>query len=123
MKTTAVEIRQLRIMVRTHTEISQAVCALCGQPNVAVKTGTGLYDGAVHLGDICKLCIRGGKRGAAVRTRAHCAELRNLAVQGRNGHQNGAEENYSSWLSDYGDFLEDLAGRVEEMSEWIPRPE
>src|SRR2546423_555042 len=78
----ALALRQLKLMVRTHTEISQAVCALCGWPNLTLKTGTGLYDGTVHLGDVCKLCLRGGKRGAAMRTRAHAVELRSLAENG-----------------------------------------
>ena len=123
MKTATADLKQLKIMVRTHSEIGQAVCALCGQPNLAVKTGTGVYDGGVHLGDVCRLCLRGGKRGAAVRTRAYSAELRTLAEQGRVTVRKGPEEHYSAWLSRYANFLEELAGRLENMTEWIPRPE
>ena len=122
VKTAAVATRQLKLMVRTHTEISQAVCALCGWPNLTLKTGTGLYDGTVHLGDVCKLCLRGGKRGAAMRTRAHAMELRSLAENGVSTPRNGGGDHYSPWLCRYADFLDDVAARLENMTEWLPRP-
>jgi hypothetical protein len=109
-------------MVRTHTEISQAVCGLCGQANGSPKTGTGLYDGGVHLGDICKLCLCGGKRGAAARTRSYSTELRKLAEKGHIGLRGEAGHRYGAWLARYADFLEDLAARLETMTAWIPRP-
>src|SRR5262249_21754065 len=51
--------KELKIMVRTHYGVGQATCALCGQLSRSTKTGTGLYDGEVHLGDICKQCLQG----------------------------------------------------------------
>jgi hypothetical protein len=122
MKTATPDIGQLKIMVRTHTEISQAVCVLCGQPSLAGRTGTGLYDDGVHMGDICRLCLRGGKRGASVRTRSHLSDLRRLAEQSRAVPQNARADQYYDWLYRYAKFLEDLAGRLENMDEWIPRP-
>jgi hypothetical protein len=122
MKQSPPELDSLKIMVRSHTAISQAVCGLCGQPNGTLKTGTGLYDDGVHLGDICKLCLRGGKRGAATRTRSYAAELRKLAAMGPTGPSKGAEFRHADWLCRYADFLDELAGRLDVMNEWIPRP-
>jgi hypothetical protein len=122
MKTILPSLSQLRIMVRTHNEVGLAVCALCGQPNDTAKTSTGLYDGAVHLGDICKQCLHGGRRGASARTRSHCAELRRLAVEARASPKTGQGEQCCGWLQRYAEFLENLAARVEGMTEWIPRP-
>ena len=118
-KTILPAISQLRIMVRTHNEVGLAACALCGQPNDTAKTGTGLYDGGVHLGDICKQCLHGGRRGASARTRSHCAELRRLAEASAKTDQG---EQCCGWLQRYAEFLENLAARVENMTEWIPRP-
>jgi hypothetical protein len=115
-------IKDLKIIVRTHCEVSQARCALCGEPSQAAKTGTGLYDGGVHLGDVCKQCLRGGRRGASARTRSHSMELRRLAENARSHPQDRAREQYHSWLSRYADLLENLAARLENMTEWIPRP-
>lgn len=122
MRKVTPDIAQLKIMVRTHAEISQAACVLCGQPNLAGRTGTGLYDGSVHLGDICKSCLRGGKRGASARTRSYLLELRRLAEQGYAVPQQATADQYQEWLSRYANFLEELAVRLENMNEWIPRP-
>jgi hypothetical protein len=115
-------IGQLKIWVRTHTEITQAVCVLCGQPSLAARTGTGLYAGGVHLGDICNLCLRGGKRGASVRTRSYLSELRRLAEESYAAPQNAFADQCREWLGRYANFLEDLVERLENMNEWIPRP-
>lgn len=123
MKTALREPNQLRLMVRTHSGISQTVCPLCGHPNALLKTGTGLYDGPVHLGDVCHSCLRGGKRGAAARTRSFLSELRRLTLAGMSEPHQTAEEQYLAWLARYADFLENLAGRIEQMTEWIPRPQ
>jgi hypothetical protein len=122
MKTAVPAISQLRIMVRTHNEVGLAACALCGQPNETARTGTGLYDGGVHLGDICKQCLHGGRRGASARTRSHSTELRRLAEEAGPGSKTNNGEQCQSWLHRYAEFLEDLAARVETMTEWIPRP-
>ena len=123
MKTATADIGQLQIMFRTHGEISQAVCVLCGQPSLVTKTGVGLYDGGVHRGDLCKLCLRGGKRGAASRTRSYLVELRHLAEQCTLTPDIGGTRQFREWLHRYADFLEDLAGRLDGMSGWIPRLE
>jgi hypothetical protein len=116
-------IRELKIMVRTHCQVGQALCALCGQPGHAVKSGTGLYDGAVHLGDVCQQCLHGGRRGASSRTRTHSIELRRMAEQARTYPENRLGVQYYVWLCRYADFLDGLASRVETMTAWIPRPE
>jgi hypothetical protein len=122
MKAATPEIGQLHILVRMHAAISQAACVLCGQPNLAAKTGTGLYNDGVHLGDICKLCLRGGKRGASVRTRSYSLELRRLAEQNDARPHHACAKQYHDWLCRYANFLDDLAGRLENMTEWIPKP-
>ena len=109
-------------MVRTHNEVGLAACALCGQPNDTAKTSTGLYDGALHLGDLCKQCLHGGRRGASARTRSHCAELRRLAVEAGASSKTDQSKHCCGWLHRYAEFLENLAARVEDMTEWIPRP-
>ena len=114
--------KELKILVRTHHGVGQALCALCGQLNHSIKTGTGLYDGEVHLGDICRQCLQGGRRGALARTRSHSTELRQLAEHARSYLQNRKAEQYYLWLHRYAEFLENLASRLEEMTDWIPRP-
>jgi hypothetical protein len=106
MTTATPDIGQLKIMVRTHNEVSQAVCVLCGQPCLAVKTGTGLYNGGVHLGDICASCLRVGKRGASSRTRSYLAELRRLAEQCHAAPETAGTYQHREWLRRYADFLE-----------------
>jgi hypothetical protein len=122
MTKAAPEHSDLRIMVRTHTGISQAACVLCGQPSPGARTGAGLYDGGVHLGDICQSCLRGGKRGASQRTRSYLADLRRLAEQGQAATQTTRPDACRDWLYRYADFLEDLAVRLDCMIEWIPIP-
>ena len=114
-------IKELKIEVRTHFAVGQAHCPLCGQASRAAKTGAGLYDGGVHLGDVCAQCLRGGRHGASARTRSHSAELRKLADQVDNHVQNRQTERYLSWLFCYAAVLDDLASRLESMTEWIPR--
>ena len=114
--------KQLKIMVRTHQGVGQAICTLCGQLSYPTKTGTGLYDGEVHLGDICRQCLQGGRRGALARTRSHSTELRQLAEHARSYPQKRKAEQYYLWLHRYAEFLENLASRLEEMTDWIPRP-
>ena len=118
----ALEISDLKIMVRRHTAITQAACVLCGQPSLAARTGAGLYDGGVHLGDICQCCLRGGKRGASLRTLTYLTELRRLAKQEQTATQTTRANANRDWLYRYADFLENLAGRLEYIIEWIPRP-
>jgi hypothetical protein len=71
MRTALPDIGQRKIIDRTHTEINQAVWVLCGQSNLAARTTKGFYDSGIHLEDICKSCLRGGKRGAPFRTRSY----------------------------------------------------
>jgi hypothetical protein len=121
VKSTPPEIHELKILVRTHCEISLTVCGLCGETKRVQLTGMGLYDGTVHLGDVCSSCLRVGKRGAAARTRSHAAELRKLALHAKSGPDNGTAAHFADWLGRYAEFLEELAGRLETMMEWIPR--
>jgi hypothetical protein len=114
-------IKDLKIMVRTHGQVSQAGCALCGEPSRTDKTGTGLYDDGVHLGDLCKKCLQGGHRGASARTRTHANELRRLAEHARTYAQNREGAKYYSWLCRYASFLDILAARLDSMKDWIPR--
>jgi hypothetical protein len=114
-------IKELKIIVRAHYGVSQGLCPLCGQSSQAVRTGTGLYDAGIHLGDLCKPCLQVGRRGASARTRLHSAELRRLAlaVQDHANHP-GCEPCYP-WLLRYADFLDDVANRLEGMTEWLSR--
>jgi hypothetical protein len=114
-------IKELKIVCRAHYGIGQGLCPLCGQSSQAVRTGTGLYEDGIHLGDLCKACLQGGRRGASARTRLHSAELRRLAqgVQDH-AHHPGYEPCYP-WLLRYADFLDDLANRLESMTDWLPR--
>ena len=115
-------IKELKIMVRTHNEVGRALCTLCGQPSDGIKTATGLYTDGVHLGDVCKQCLQGGRRGASARTRTHSTELRRLAEFAHTHPQNRLGQQYYPWLYRYADFLDDLASRVDNMTDWIPRP-
>jgi hypothetical protein len=121
-KTAAPEVGRLSIMARTHRQISQSLCVLCGRPGLTARTNTGLYDGDLHLGDLCNVCLRSGKRGAAVRTRAHSAELEHWAEQHRARPQTAQTDQSYQWLDRDASFLDGLAARLEHMTEWMPRP-
>jgi len=114
--------KELNLMIRTHFQVGQSFCALCGQPSLAAHTGTGLYDGGLHLGDMCKECLQGGRRRASARTRSHSSELRKLAEHTGTHSQNRDVEQTRPWLCRYADFLDNLASRVEGMTDWLPRP-
>jgi hypothetical protein len=114
-------IKELKIICRAHYGIGQGSCPLCGQSSQAVRTGTGLYDDGVHLGDLCKQCLHGGRRGASARTRVHSAELRRLAERVQDHPHSPECEPCYPWLRRYADFLEDLATRLESMTDWLPR--
>jgi hypothetical protein len=114
-------IKELKIVFRAHYGIGQGLCPLCGQSSRAVRTGTGLYDDGIHLGDLCKPCLHGGRSGASARTRLHAAELRRLAQGVQNHPHNPDCEPCYPWLRRYADFLDDLANRLESMTDWLPR--
>jgi len=122
MLTGCTTIKELKIMTRTHYGVGQGLCALCGQSSHAARTGTGLYEDGVHLGDLCKQCLQGGRRGASARARSHSVELRKLAERVHGHPHHHEREQYYPWLGRYADFLENLATRLENMTEWIPRP-
>jgi hypothetical protein len=115
-------IKELKIVVRTHYAVGQGLCALCGQSSQGARTGTGLYGDGMHLGDLCKQCLQAGRRGASARARLHSAELRRLAGGVQFQPHNQDCEPFYPWLCRYADFLEELATRLECMTEWLPRP-
>ena len=84
-------IKELKIIVRAHYGVSQGLCPLCAQSSQGARTG--LYDNGAHLGDLCRQCLQGGRRGASARTRLHSAELRRLAERVQGGPLPGVENN------------------------------
>jgi hypothetical protein len=114
-------IKELKIVFRAHYGVGQSRCPLCGESNQTARTRTGLYDNGVHLGDLCRQCLHGGRRGALARTRLHSAELRRLAERVQDRPDNPKCEPCYPWLRRYADFLEDLATRLEGMTDWLPK--
>jgi hypothetical protein len=114
-------IKELKIVIRAHYGVGQGLCPLCGQSNPSARTCTGLYDDGVHLGDLCKHCLHGGRRGASARTRSHADELRRLVQRAEDQPPKPESETCYPWLRRYADVLDDLATRLESMTDWLPR--
>lgn len=109
----------LRLQAHPQAAVPHGPCVLCGQPWPGVRSGVGLYDGRMHLGDMCRGCLAAGRRGATARARERVVMLRKLDQQvTANSSAETRQIDFVPWLRRYADYLEGLAGRLELMTGW-----